>query len=65
MKKTYLNIEPINAESVQYIAEQANVPFEVAEKYVEEELILLIEESIERAFEEAIDELYVEEEEVP
>lgn len=61
MSKTYLHIEPVSVESVEYIAEQANVPFEEAEKYVEEKLIFLIEESIERAFEEAIDELAVRE----
>lgn len=59
--RTYLHIEPVSTESVEYIAEQAGVPFKEAEKYVEDKLIFLIEEFIERAFEEAIDELSVEE----
>ena len=61
--KTYMSIVDINTTSVEMIADQANITYEEAEKYVVEVMVPQIEESIQMAFEEAHDMLYRAEEE--
>ena len=50
--KTYLEVK-IDKDSVEYLAEEAGVSFEDAEKYVEEVIVPEIEEAVQIAFEEA------------
>ena len=54
--KIYLQVT-VDKESVSYLADEAGVTYEEAEKYVEENLVPALEESVQREFEYAQDEL--------